>query len=69
MVVTASNSPGYKFTNVDIGAAPALGHAAVQVTTAGSLPSKLSINGGSRRGAWARYAYPPPAPGTANILH
>ena len=70
IVVAASNSPGYKFTNVDIGAAPGLGQAAVQVRPGGSLPPKIEINGGSQRGNWAIYAYPPTAPGTAivNIL-
>jgi pectate lyase-like protein len=70
IVVTASNSPGYKFTNVDIGAAPGLGQAAVQVRTGGSLPPKIEINGGSQRGAWASGAYPTSAPDTivVNIL-
>jgi hypothetical protein len=70
IVVTASNSPGYKFTNVDIGAAPGLGQAAVQVKTGGSLPPKIQINGGSQRGTWAISAYPPPAADTVitNIL-
>jgi hypothetical protein len=66
IVVTASNTPGYKFTNVDIGAAPGLGQAAVQVRAGGSLPPKIAINGGSQRGAWASGAYP--APGTDTIV-
>jgi hypothetical protein len=70
IVVTASNSPGYKFTNVDIGAAPGLGQAAVQVKTGGSMPPKIAINGGSQRGTWALGAYPPPGQDTiiVNIL-
>jgi pectate lyase-like protein len=70
IVVTASNYPGYKFTNVDVGAAPGLGKAAVRVTTGGSLPSKIAINGGSQRGVWALGAYPQPATDTiiVNIL-
>jgi hypothetical protein len=70
IVVTASNTPGYKFTNVDIGAAPGLGQAAVQVRTGGSMPPKIEINGGSQRGTWASGAYPPPGPDTivVNIL-
>jgi hypothetical protein len=70
IVVTASNSPGYKFTNVDIGAAPGLGQAAVQVRAGGSMPPKIEINGGSQRGIWASGAYPPPGPDTiiVNIL-
>ena len=70
IVISASNSPGYKFTNVDIGAAPGLGQAAVQVRPGGSLPPKIEINGGSRRGTWAIYDYPPAAADTVivNIL-
>jgi len=70
IVVTASNSPGYKFTNVDIGAAPGMGQAAVQVRAGGSLPPKIEINGGSQRGNWALGAYPPPSTDTVivNIL-
>ena len=69
VVVVASNSPGYKFTNVDIGWAPN-GQAAVQVRPGGSMPPKIEINGGSQRGLWALGAYPPPGPDTiiANIL-
>jgi hypothetical protein len=61
IVVTASNSPGYKFTNVDIGAAPGLGKAAVQVGAGGSMPPKIAINGGSQRGTWADGPYPAPS--------
>ena len=62
--------PGYVFTNVDIGAAPGLGQAAVQVPTGGAGPPKIEINGGSQRGTWALGAYPPPAPDViiVNIL-
>ena len=70
IVITASNTPGYKFTNVDIGAAPGLGQAAVQVRTGGPMLSKIEINGGSQRGTWALGAYPTPATDTiiVNIL-
>ncbi len=70
IVITASDSPGWYFTNVDIGAAPGLGQAAVQVRSGGSLPPKIEINGGSQRGIWASGAYPSPAPDTivVNIL-
>ncbi|MFZ0797304.1 MAG: glycosyl hydrolase family 28-related protein [Terriglobales bacterium] len=69
IVVTASNTPGYKFSNVDIGSGYG-GQTAVQVGTGGSLPPKIEINGGSQRGFWALGAYPPPAPDTiiVNIL-
>ncbi len=64
IVVTASNFPGYKFTNVDIGAAPALGQAAVQVRAGGSMPPNIAIIGGSQRGTWASSAYPAQGPST-----
>jgi hypothetical protein len=69
IVISASNSPGYKFTNVDIGSGYG-GQAAVQVGTGGSMPPKIEINGGSQRGFWALAAYPPPGPDTIieNIL-
>jgi pectate lyase-like protein len=70
IVISASNIPGYKFTNVDIGAAPGLGQSAVQVKSGGSMLPKIQINGGSQRGAWASGAYPPPGPDTVivNVL-
>ncbi len=70
IIVTASNWPGYKFTNVDIGAAPSLGQAALQVGSGGSMLPKIEINGGSQRGTWANGAYPAAAPDTivVNIL-
>lgn len=68
MVSVACTLPGSLFTNVDIVATPGLGQAAVQVPASG--PPKLAINGGSQRGPWAIYAYPPAGPGLiiANIL-
>jgi hypothetical protein len=70
IVAIASNTPGFKFTNVDIGAAPGIGQAAVQTRTGGSQTPLILVNGGSQRGTWARGAYPAPAPGTiiVNIL-
>lgn len=70
IVISASNFPGFKFTNVDIGAAPGLGQAAVQVRTGGSMPPTIAIIGGSQRGTWASGAYPVQGPATiiANIL-
>jgi hypothetical protein len=66
IVSAACSLPGSLFTNVDIGAAPGLGQAAVQLATGG----KIEINGGSQRGTWAKGAYPPSAPDTiiVNIL-
>jgi hypothetical protein len=69
IVITASSSPGYKFTNVDIGSGYG-GQAAVQGGSGGSMPPKIEINGGSQRGIWVDGAYPPPGPDTiiVNIL-
>lgn len=69
IVITCSNSPGYKFTNVDIGSG-AGGQTAVQVGSGGSMPPKIELNGGSQRGFWALGAYPPPNQDTiiTNIL-
>lgn len=70
IVAIATNTPGFKFTNVDIGAAPGLGQAAVQLRTGGSQLPRIEINGGSQRGVWASGAYPPPSADTiiVNIL-
>jgi len=70
IVAISTNTPGFKFTNVDIGAAPGIGQAAVQTRSGGSQTPLIEINGGSQRGTWASGAYPPPAPGTiiVNIL-
>jgi hypothetical protein len=69
IIVNASNTPGYKFSNVDIGSGFG-GVTAVQVGTGGSLPPKIEINGGSQRGFWSLGPYPPPATDTVivNIL-
>jgi hypothetical protein len=66
IVSQACSTPGSLFTNVDIGAAPGLGQAAVKLASGG----KIEINGGSQRGVWAQGAYPPAAPDTiiVNIL-
>ncbi len=77
IVVTASNSPGYKFTGVNLEGGINIGQvnqvtglAGVQVRGGGSLPPKISIIGGSELGPWTDAAYPPPAPDTiiVNIL-
>jgi len=70
IVAIATNTPGFKFSNVDIGAAPGIGQAAVQTPSGGSQTPLILVNGGSQRGTWASGAYPPPAPGTiiVNIL-
>jgi len=70
IVVTASNSPGYKFTNVNLQPFGGLGVAGLQVTPGGSMPAKIELNGGSQFGPWANGPYPPAAPDTivVNLL-
>ena len=58
IIVTASESPGYKFTNVFAQGQPGLGQSMVKVGAGGSLPPKIEINGG-----WNGVgALPPPGP-------
>jgi hypothetical protein len=58
---------GYEFTNLQVGAAPGLGQAAVQLQAGGSDPPDVLINGGSVRGTWALGAFP--APQAGNLTH
>jgi hypothetical protein len=58
---------GYEFTNLQVGAAPGLGQAAVQLRAGGSDPPEVLINGGSVRGTWALGAFPTPQAG--NLTH
>jgi hypothetical protein len=69
IVVTASNSPGYKFTNVDFNAQGSIGQAAVQVNSGGSMPPKIAIVGGWQSGNWALGAFPPPPVGELVVVN
>jgi len=71
IVVTASNTPGYKFTNLFIESPQIVGQAAVQVRTGGSLPPKILINGVSEGGPmpWALGAFPPPPVGELVVVN
>jgi len=69
IVATASNTPGYKFTGVDLNAQTGIGKAAVQLRAGGSMAPKVAINGGSNEGPWALGAYPPPAAGNLLVVH
>jgi hypothetical protein len=70
IVVTASNAPGYKFTNAFLEAQGGIGQAAVQVRAGGSMPPNIEINGVSQGNPWASGAFPPPDPDVivVNIL-
>ncbi|HMD48517.1 MAG TPA: hypothetical protein VKG79_05440, partial [Bryobacteraceae bacterium] len=61
VVITASNTPGYKFTGLFLQSPLGGGQAAVQVRAGGSMTPKILINGGSQSGGpWASGGYPPP---------
>lgn len=62
IVVTASNSPGYKFAGVFLEAQPGIDLAGLRLTAGGSLP-KVEINGFTQFGPWANGAFPAPAAG------
>jgi hypothetical protein len=67
IIATASNAPGYEFTNVVIGSGNG-GQAAVQLRAGGSIPPDVLINGGSERGSWALGAFPAPAAGNRTVV-
>ena len=69
IVATATNYPGYEFTNVVVGAAPGLGQAAVQLRSGGTNPPDVIINGGAVQGTWSLGAFPPPEAGTLTVVN
>jgi len=71
IIATASNTPGYKFTNVFLESHADIGQAAVQLRTGGSLPPKLLINGVSQGGPapWIDGAFPPPPVGELVVVY
>jgi hypothetical protein len=68
IIATAANSPGYKFTNVDIGSGHG-GEAAALLRSGGTMPPTVEINGGSERGVWALGPFPAPQAGTLIVLN
>ena len=60
---------GYKFTNLQVAAAPGLGQAAVQLRAGGTSPPDILINGGSQRGSWALGAFPGPSAGNLYLAN
>jgi hypothetical protein len=69
IIVTASSSPGYAFTNLVVGggAPPAVGQAAVQLRAGGSLPPDVLINGGGVVGGTPFTLGPFPAPAAGHL--
>ena len=69
IIVTATAQPGFEFTNLQVGAAPGLGQAAVLLKAGGANPPDVLINGGSVRGSWALGAFPTPAAGNLTVVN
>ncbi len=74
IIATASNTPGYEFTNLLAGgAAPPPGtlhgQAAVQLQAGGSMAPDLLINGGSEYNGWVLGAFPTPAAGHLTVVN
>jgi hypothetical protein len=71
IIVTASNSAGYEFTNVVVGGAgpPGAGQAAVLVKPGGSMPPEILINGGSVVGGDSFALGPFPTPAAGHLTH
>ena len=69
IVADATNSPGFEFINVQVGAAPGLGQAAVQLKAGATRPPDVVVNGGSVRGSWALGAFPTPQAGNLTYVN
>ena len=68
IIVTASNTPGYEFTNVIIGSGGG-GQAAVQLRAGGSIAPDVVVDGGSIRGNWTLGAFPAAAAGNQKVVN
>ena len=66
IIATSATGQAYKFTNLQVGAAPGA-QAAVQLRGGGSCPPDVLVSGGSVRGSWALGAFPTPQAG--NLTH
>jgi hypothetical protein len=69
IVTSAFPGIGYKFSNVQVRAAPGLGQAAVQLSAGGTSAPDVLINGGSQRGSWALGAFPNPQAGNLYVAN
>jgi hypothetical protein len=69
VIAIASESQGYKFTNLQVVAAPGLGEAAVLLKAGGTTPPDVLVNGGSVRGSWALGAFPTAQAGHLNLAN
>ena len=68
VIATASNAPGYEFTNLQAEPAFGGGQAAVQLRAGGSIAPNVLINGGSAQGNWALGRFPTPAAGNLTVV-
>jgi hypothetical protein len=68
IIATASNTPGYEFTNAGVGAFISSAQAAVQLRAGGSIPPDVLINGGGVAGTWALGPFPTPAAGNLTVV-
>lgn len=69
IIATASTSQGYKFTNLQVTAAPGGGQAAVALQAGGTFAPDILVNGGSVRGTWAQGAFPAPQAGNLSVAN
>jgi hypothetical protein len=69
VIAIASEFQGYKFSNLQIVAAPGLGEAAVLLEAGGTSPPDVLVNGGSVRGSWALGAFPAAQAGHLSVAN
>jgi len=69
VIAIASTSQGYKFTNLQVAAAPGLGEAAVLLKAGGTTPPDVLVNGGMQTGNWALGAFPAPQAGHLSVVN
>jgi hypothetical protein len=69
IIVAASNSPGYEFTNLVVTPTSGSGQAVVQFRAGGSIPPVVLVNGGSEVGSWALGPFPAPAAGHLTVVN
>jgi len=69
IIVAASNSPGYEFTNLVVTPTSGSGQAVVQFRAGGSIPPDVLVNGGSEVGSWALGPFPAPAAGHLTVVN
>jgi hypothetical protein len=69
IIVAASNSPGYEFTNLVVTPTSGSGQAVVQFRAGGSIPPAVLVNGGSEVGSWALGPFPAPAAGHLTVVN